>query len=172
MLRESADGYVKDLVTPLFRLRCRPYEKQPFDCFANGTRLIWNDKQAGRGLSGSEAFPEMRRHRIAVLRDQNSTLFGRDFEERRIFGPSQPGALHLHDVEGRFARTQTLDDAVPEILIRQEADGHVRFELSCSRAASRRANSSGFVSFNGRTLRSNSRSTSAKKSSIRFLFSR
>jgi len=44
--------------------------------------------------------------------------------------PLNPDALHIQDVKGGFARTQTLDDAVPEILIRQEADGHVRFELS------------------------------------------
>jgi hypothetical protein len=49
-----------------------------------------------------------------------------------------------------------LHDASPEVLVRQEADGQVRFERIW-RAASRRANSSGFVWLSGGTDRSNSR---------------
>src|SRR5262249_19524859 len=131
-----------------------------------------NDEQAGRRFSGCEPFAEIPRHRASVVRDQNSALLGCKFEERGIFGPSQLGALHIQDVNGGLANAKSLDNAGLEILIRQEADRHVRFEPNCWRAASRRANSSGFVSLSGRTLRSNSRSTSAKNSSIGFLFSR
>jgi len=50
-----------------------------------------------------------------------------------------------------------VDDIGVEILIRQRADGHARFEPVFSPAAGKRANSSGFGWLRGGTVRSSSR---------------
>ena len=44
----SAGRHVHNLVAPLFRSRRGPYEKQPFDCVADGARTLRNNEHAGR----------------------------------------------------------------------------------------------------------------------------
>ena len=81
-------------------------------------------------------------------------------------------SLHIEDVDGRFTRAQTLDNVSVEVLIRQKTDGHVRFEPIFSRAACRRANSSGFDWLSGGKDRSSSRWPSAMYSLTVFSCSR
>src|SRR3989442_986732 len=111
-------------------------------------------------------------HRTAVVSDQDAVLLRRQFEENRIFRPSQACTLDIQNVDGRLTRPQTVDDACLEILIRQESDGHARFERISRRAACNRANNSGFDWLSGGTVRSNSRSLSARYSRIASSFSR
>ena len=49
-------------------------------------------------------------------------------EERGIASSSQAGFFHIQDIDRWFARTQTHDDIDINILIRQKADPHGRFE--------------------------------------------
>jgi len=79
----------------------------------------------------------------------------------RILFPEHTGGLGIKDVNGRLARPQAIDNTSVEILIREEANGHLRFGERCRRAASKRAKSSGFV-WLSRGADSNSRSPSAK----------
>jgi len=71
------------------------------------------------------------------------------------------GTQATSKIDGGLASAETPNYVDVEILIRQEADSHVRFEPVCCRAAISRAKSSGFDSLSGGTNRSNSRSTSA-----------
>src|SRR5437016_3120818 len=108
-----------------------------------------------------ETIAKMPRHRAPVVRDQNSALLICQFEKRRVLHSSQPGSLHIEDIDGRLAEKQALDDADVDVLIRQEADAHVRFKPICRRAASRRAYSSGACWLSGGMDRWSSRSPSA-----------
>jgi hypothetical protein len=71
-------------VAPLLRLGCCPYEKKPFDDLADGAPLLGKDKHAGRRLAGVDTVSKVARHRVPVVRDQDSILPSCDFEERRV----------------------------------------------------------------------------------------
>jgi hypothetical protein len=107
-------------------------------------------------------------HRVPVVRDHNSAVLVCQIEKLWIFLSTQPGGLDIEDVDGRFTSEQALDDIGVDVLIRQEADCHVRFKSICRRAASRRANNSGVCWLSGGMDISISRSPTAIYSSIVF----
>ena len=72
---------------PLFRLRCRPHEKQPLDDFADGA-LLGNNEQPGARLPASQALTDVARHGAPVVGDQDAVLLRGKIEEGRIFGSS------------------------------------------------------------------------------------
>src|ERR1039457_6425526 len=103
----------------------------------------------------------MARHGAPVVCDQDALLLSGEFKEVRILGSAQTGTLDIEDVDSRFTKAQSFDDSGVEVLIRQEADAHARFEPVCRRAVSSRAKRSGFVWLSGTRDRSSSRSPSA-----------
>ncbi|MGD0298336.1 MAG: hypothetical protein ABSE86_14625 [Bryobacteraceae bacterium] len=72
------------------------------------------------------------------MRYQNPVLLSGEVQWDRVGFPTQVSFLDIKDIDRRLARAETIDDIGVEILIREEADSHFRFEAICRRAASRR----------------------------------
>ena len=120
-----------------------PRDREIVAKHARGEKIIEEERDYHE--SRGQALPKMARHRPSIMRDQDSVLLSCKIEECRIGGSSQTGILDVEDINGRLTRAQALRDVGVEVLIRQEADGHTRFEPICRRAASRRAKRSGSV---------------------------
>jgi hypothetical protein len=94
--------------------------------------------------------------------DYKPVLQRRQFEECLILVARRACLLDVQTIDRRFPQPQPVDNVGIEILIRQEADSHERFEPVCRRAASIRAKSSGFTWLSGSAVRSSSRSPSVR----------
>jgi len=78
---DSAEGQIRDLIPPLFRLRCRPDKKQRLDDPADGALLLGKDKNTWGWLSAIKAISKVPRHCVPVVGDQNAILLNSEFEE-------------------------------------------------------------------------------------------
>ena len=114
-------------VVPLLRPGSAPDQKQRFDDFAERPSLP-NDEKPRTRLARCQALAKVRRHRSPIVRNHDPSLLGREFEQLRIFHRPQAGLLGVEDVDRRLAGPQAFDDVTLEVFIRQEPDGHDRFE--------------------------------------------
>ena len=83
------------------------------------------------------------------MRDQDAVLLSGKVQSGGVRFSAQASFLDIKYVDCRFTRPEAIDDIRVEILIREEADRHVRFEAICRRGTSRRAKRSGFVWLSG-----------------------
>ncbi len=111
-------------IHPLIRFGSLPDQQQSFYCFAD--RQVLPDQQYSRAAPVLCELPEMLRHSLEIMGDQNPAFICSERQHCWIRNSVKSCGLRTTEVHQRFPASRPADDRLSEIIVRLIQNLHCR----------------------------------------------